>query len=207
TLGGWITDSYSWRWVFYINLPVGALAILMAQAFIEDPPYIRRGPGWRIDYLGFGFMALFLGTLQIVLDKAQEDDWFAAVWIRWFAAIAVGALITFIVRELTTEHPIVDLRILGNRNFAIGTMLITVLGVMLYGTTAMLPLFLQTLLGYPALQSGLAVSPRGFGALAASVIAGRLVGRIDNRLLMAAGFVLLAGSGPPPTPLTPDPPP
>src|SRR5262249_30801473 len=113
----------------------------------------------------------------------------------WFVAIAVAALIAFIVRELTTEHPIVDLRILGNRNFAIGTMLITVLGVMLYGTTAMLPLFLQTLLGYPALQSGLAVSPRGFGAMAASVVAGRLVGRIDNRLLMATGFVLLASSG------------
>jgi DHA2 family multidrug resistance protein len=195
TLGGWITDSYSWRWVFYINLPVGALAILMAHTFIEDPPYIRHAEGRRIDYLGFAFMALCLGTLQIMLDKGQEDDWFAATWIRWFAVISISALVAFIVRELTTEHPIVDLRILANRNFALGTLLITVLGVMLYGTTAMLPLFLQTLLGYPALQSGLAVSPRGFGALVASLIAGRLVGRIDNRVLMTAGFVLLAASG------------
>ena len=194
TLGGWITDSYSWRWVFYVNLPVGAVAILMAQAFIEDPPYIARARR-RIDYLGFGFMALCLGTLQIVLDKGQEEDWFAATWIRWFTVISAVALIAFIARELRTEDPIVDLRILANRNFAVGTLLIAILGVMLYGTTAMLPLFLQTLLGYPALQSGLAVSPRGFGALVASSIAGRLVGRIDGHILMVGGFLLLATSG------------
>ena len=195
TLGGWITDSYSWRWIFYINLPVGAAAILMAQTFIEDPPYIRAARRRRIDYLGFALMALCLGTLQVVLDKGQEDDWFAAVWIRWFVPVSAVALVAFVVRELTTGEPIVDLRVLKNRNFGIGTLLITVLGVVLYGTTAMLPLFLQTLLGYPALQSGLAVSPRGFGALAASTIAGRLVGRIDSRLLMTTGFVLLASSG------------
>jgi DHA2 family multidrug resistance protein len=195
TLGGWITDSYSWRWVFYINLPVGAVAVFMAQTFIEDPPYIARARGGRIDYLGFAFMALFLGTLQVILDKGQEDDWFAASWIRWAAAIAAMAFVAFVVRELSTDEPIVDLRILTNRNFGLGTLLITILGVVLYGTTAMLPLFLQTLLGYPALQSGLAVSPRGFGALTAGLIAGRLVGRIDSRLLMGTGFALLGASG------------
>ncbi len=195
TLGGWITDSYSWRWVFYINLPVGAVAVVLANAFIEDPPYLRRHRGTRIDYLGFAFLVLCLGTLQVVLDKGQEVDWFAAPWVRWFTVIAIAAFLALLARELATDTPIVDLRVLANRNLAVGTLLITLLGVMLYGTTAMLPLFLQTLLGYPALQSGLAVSPRGFGALAASTIAGRLVGRIDGRWLMATGFALLGLSG------------
>ncbi len=195
TLGGWITDSYSWRWVFYINLPVGAVAVVLANAFIEDPPYLRRHRGTRIDYLGFGFLVLCLGALQVVLDKGQEVDWFAAPWVRWFTVIAIAAFLALLARELATDTPIVDLRVLANRNLAVGTLLITLLGVMLYGTTAMLPLFLQTLLGYPALQSGLAVSPRGFGALAASTIAGRLVGRIDGRWLMATGFALLGLSG------------
>jgi DHA2 family multidrug resistance protein len=195
TLGGWITDTYSWRWVFYVNLPVGIVACLMAQTFIEDPPYIGGDRRGRIDYLGFGLMALCLGSLQVVLDKGQEADWFATGWIRWLTAVSAACLIAFVARELTTDQPVVDLRILTNRNFAVGTLLISVLGVLLYGTTAMLPLFLQTLLGYPALQSGLAVSPRGLGALAASVIAGRLVGRLDGRILMGVGFLLLAFSG------------
>ncbi len=194
TLGGWITDTYSWRWVFYINLPVGALAVLLVQAFIEDPPYIARARG-RIDYVGFAFMALCLGALQIVLDKGQEDDWFAAPWIRWFVVVSAVSLVAFVARELLVKDPIVDLRIFRDRNFAVGTLLVTVLGMVLYGTTAMLPLFLQTLLGYPAVQSGLAVSPRGFGALLASITVGRLVGILDARVLMGGGFVLLAASG------------
>ena len=194
TLGGWITDNYSWRWVFYINLPVGALAILMVQAFIEDPPYIQAGRQSRVDYLGFGFMVVFLGTLQLVLDKGQEVDWFAATWVRWCTLLSVAGFVAFVVRELTTDSPIVNLRVLGNRNFAIGTALITALGIVIYGTTAMLPLFLQTLLGYPALQSGLTVSPRGLGALTASIVVGRLIGRVDSRILIAAGFSVTAGS-------------
>jgi DHA2 family multidrug resistance protein len=195
TLGGWITDSYSWRWIFYINLPVGVLAILMAQAFMEDPPYAARARGRRIDYLGFGLMALCLGSLQVILDKGQEADWFAAAWVRWGSAACALALVGFLARELTTAEPIVNLRVLANRNLALGTAIISVLGVILYGTTAMLPLFLQTLLGYPALQSGLAVSPRGLGALTASIVAGRLVGRVDSRLIMLVGLALLGGSG------------
>lgn len=166
----------------------------MAQTFIEDPPYIAKARRRRIDYLGFALMAVCLGTLQVMLDKGQEEDWFAATWIRWFAAISAVSFVAFLVRELRTDEPIVDLRILGNRNFAVGTLLITMLGLALYGTTAMLPLFLQTVLGYPALQSGLAVSPRGLGALMASTIVGRLVGIIDSRAMMATGFFLLAGS-------------
>jgi MFS transporter, DHA2 family, multidrug resistance protein len=194
TLGGFITDEYSWRWVFYINLPVGAVAVLMAQAFIEDPPYIAR-PRGRIDYIGFALLAVGLGTLQLVLDKGQEDDWLAAVWIRWFLAVSMAALVLFVVRELLVEHPIVDLRVFRNRNFAVGTLMITILGMVLYGTTAMLPLFLQTLLGYTAVDAGLAVSPRGLGALVSSITVGRLVGLLDPRLLMMTGFGIMATSG------------
>jgi DHA2 family multidrug resistance protein len=195
TLGGWITDSYSWRWIFYINLPVGFLALAMTQAFIEDPPYLRRTTLRRIDYWGLAFMAIGLATLQIVLDKGQQDDWLAAVWIRWALTLSAAAMVAFVVRELMTDEPIVDLRILGDRNFAIGTLLITAMGIVLYATTAMLPLFLQTLLGYPALEAGLAISPRGLGALLSAIAAGRLIGIVDSRLIVSAGFGLLALSG------------
>src|SRR5581483_4110277 len=192
TLGGWITDNYSWRWIFYINVPVGALAVFMSQTFIEDPPYIKRAVEATIDYIGFGLMAIWLASFQIILDKGQEEDWFAARWIVWTAVVSLGCMVAFIIRELKTRHPIVDLRVLTNRNFGIGVFLIMIVGAVLYGTTAMLPIFLQTLLGYPALQSGLAVSPRGFGSMASMIIVGRLVGILDNRYLMAAGFAILA---------------
>ena len=194
TLGGWITDSYSWRWIFYINLPIGLLALFMVNLFIEDPPYLRHAFRGAIDYLGFGLMALWLGTLQLVLDKGQEADWFAAPWVRWTAAVSVLALVGFIVRELTDHEPIVQLRVFLDRNFAMGTLITCIYGFVLYGATAMLPLFLQTMLGYSALQSGLAVSPRGIGAMASMIAVGILVRYIDGRLLMAFGFALLGAS-------------
>jgi len=193
TLGGWITDNYSWRWIFYINVPVGILAIMMAQAFVENPPYVKRAQA-RIDYIGFGLMALWLATMQLILDKGQEDDWFSAPWIRWFALISAASLAGFVVRELVIKDPIVDLRVLADRNFRNGSLLIAIVGAVLYSTTAVLPIFLQTLMGYPALQSGLAVSPRGLGSLASMMIVGRLVGKVDNRYLMAGGFIVLATS-------------
>ena len=119
TLGGWITDSYSWRWIFYINLPVGLLALFMVNLYVEDPPYLREKFKGAIDYLGFGLLALWLGSLQLVLDKGQEADWFAAPWVCWTAAISTAALVAFIIRELTDHEPIVQLRILLNRNFAV----------------------------------------------------------------------------------------
>jgi DHA2 family multidrug resistance protein len=194
TLGGWITDNYSWRWIFYINVPVGIFAILMAQAFVEDPPYIKHAKIERIDALGFGFLAVWLGTLQIILDKGQQEDWFASIWIRSFTLISVACFVAFLVRELRTEHPIVNLRILKNRNFAAGVLLITTLCAVLYGTTAALPIFLQTIMGYPALQSGYALSPRGIGAFITTTIVGRIVGKVPNRILMTIGFTLLAMS-------------
>jgi DHA2 family multidrug resistance protein len=193
TLGGWITDSYTWRWIFYINLPVGILALFLAATFVEDPPYLHPVRG-RIDLLGFGLMALWLGTLQLVLDKGQEADWFDAGWIRWTAAISAAAFLGFVVRELACREPIVQLHILLNRNFAAGTLLAGLYGFVLYSTTALLPLFLQTLLGYSALDSGLAVSPRGIGSMAAILVAGSLANRIDGRWMMVFGFLLFAVS-------------
>ena len=195
TLGGWLTDNYSWRWIFYVNLPMGLLAMMMVQTFVEDPPYLRRSARRAIDFVGFGLLAVWLATLQIILDKGQEAEWFAATWIRGAAVLSVASLIAFIVWEMRTADPIVNLRILANRNFAVGTLLITIMGIVLYGMTAMLPLFLQTLMGYPALQSGLAVSPRGVGSVLAMLIVGRLVGVLDTRVLLTFGFGLLAMSG------------
>lgn len=194
TLGGWITDNYSWRWIFNINLPVGVFAILMVQAFVEDPPYIKQAKIEKIDFAGFILLAIWLGTLQIVLDKGQQEDWFASNWIRWFSIASVICFLGFVIRELRTDHPIVSLQVLRNRNFASGVTLITTLGVVLYGSTAALPIFLQTQMGYPALQSGMALSPRGIGAFVMSFIVGRLVGKLRNRVLMFVGFILLGTS-------------
>jgi DHA2 family multidrug resistance protein len=194
TLGGWITDSYSWRWIFYINLPVGIAALFMVKMFVEDPPYIRQAFRGAIDYLGFGLMAIWLGTLQLVLDKGQEADWFGADWIRWITVVSVIALVAFIVREFVHRDPIVQLRILGDRNFSVGTLITCLYGFVLYGSTALLPLFLQTLMGYPAVDSGLAVSPRGIGSMLSMVVVGVLVRYIDSRLLLACGFGILGYS-------------
>ncbi len=195
TLGGWITDSYSWRWIFYINLPIGVLALLMCQAFIEDPPYLyaaRQEAAGRIDYIGFGFMVLWLATLQIVLDKGQQDDWFAAQWVRWFTVISAASMAVFILWEIRQKQPLVNLRVLKNRNFATGTALMTMVGVVLYSTITLLPLFVQNLMGYSALDSGLALSPRGIGAILALVFVGRVIGKIDSRILIGCGFAALA---------------
>ena len=192
TLGGWITDSYSWRWIFYINLPVGILAILAAQWLVEDPPYIQRNKSATIDYVGFGLLAVWLATLQILLDKGQEADWFGAVWVRWFTLASVSSFVAFIWWQLKTKHPLVDLSVFKNRNFTIGLILMTTLGAILYGTTAQLPLFLQTLMGYPALQSGYAMSPRGIAAFITTFFVGRLVGKMRAKWMLIIGFSLLA---------------
>ncbi|MBU6408901.1 MAG: DHA2 family efflux MFS transporter permease subunit [Verrucomicrobia bacterium] len=194
TLGGWITDNYSWRWIFYINLPVGLLAIFLAEWLVEDPPYIKRNVKAAIDVLGFALLAVWLATLQIVLDKGQEADWLGAAWVRWFLAVSAAAMIAFIIREFNVEHPLVNLRIFRSRNFAVGVVLMTVVGLILYGTTAELPLFLQTLMGYPALQSGYALSPRGAAAFVTTFFVGRLVGRVPTRWMLLLGFSLLSFS-------------
>ncbi len=194
TLGGWITDSYTWRWIFYINLPVGLLALFMTSLYIEDPPYLRHGRPTDVDGIGFAFMAVWLGTLQLVLDKGQEADWFGSTWISWLTAISTAAFLAFIARELLCRDPIVQLHALLDRNFRTGTLITGLFGVLLYGVTAFLPLFLQTILGYSAMDSGLAVSPRGLGSMLAMVVVGMLINRFDSRLLLAVGMAIFSVS-------------
>ena len=194
TLGGWITDSYSWRWVFYINLPVCLLAIVLTRLFIEDPPYIRGQVPKSVDYIGFGLMAFGLGALQVVLDRGERADWFASNWV-WLGAISsVACLVGFVIWELNSKDPIVELRVLADRNFAVGFVLATVYGFILYGTLVMLPLFLENLMGYTALNTGLAITPRGMGTLVSVTLAGRFLKKLDSRLVIVLGLTLLAAS-------------
>jgi len=195
TLGGWLTDQYSWRWAFYINIPVGILAILMISRFVTDPPYIREAKVGRLDAIGFGLLVVSLGTLQVILDKGQEDDWFGASWIRWGTVVVVVAFITFIIRQLIIKNPIVNLRILSNRNFALGCLLIALFGGAIYGLVTILPLFYQTLMGYTAGAAGIAVSPRGVGAVLVMPVIGILASRMDNRWLIAGGFAIFGIAG------------
>jgi DHA2 family multidrug resistance protein len=192
-LGGWITDSYSWRWLFYINIPIGIAAVIMALMFIHDPPYIKRGEG-GVDYWGIGYLALGIGALQILLDKGQEDDWFASHFILTLFIMCVVGLLAFVIRELVTGHPVVQLRIFKNRTYATGVFLMTVLGFVLYGSTVLLPLWLQTLMGYSALEAGMAMLPRGLGSFLFMPIVGILMGKIEARKLLAAGLIIASFS-------------
>lgn len=194
TLGGWLTDTYSWRWAFYINIPIGIFAIFMILRYVEDPPYIKEAKPGKIDGIGLGLLAVWLGSLQIILDKGQEDDWFGATWIRWATVILLVCLVAFLVREFRHDKPLVNLRVFRHRNFALGCLLIGIFGAALYGMVTLLPLFYQELLGYTALAAGWAVSPRGIGAILAMPIIGLLTARVDNRWLIVSGFMLFAVS-------------
>jgi MFS transporter, DHA2 family, multidrug resistance protein len=193
TLGGWITDNYTWRWIFYLNLPVGIFSMIMMNRFVFDPPYIRRAEG-RVDLWGIGFLALGFGTLQVVLDTGQRKDWFSSNYIRFFAVCCVVGLVSLVIRELHTEKPVVDLRALVNRSFSTGVFLISMLGFVLYASLVLIPIYLQTLLGYPALNAGLAISPRGIGALATTPLAGYLTGKTDARRLLVFGLILASST-------------
>jgi MFS transporter, DHA2 family, multidrug resistance protein len=186
-LGGWLTDSYSWRWVFYINLPVGIASLVMTQLYIFDPPYLKA-ESRAVDYWGIGMLAVGIGALQIVLDKGQEEDWFSSQAITLLAVISGVTLIALVIHELTADDPIVDLRVFKERSYAVGVLLMTVVGFVLYGSMVLLPIMLQTVLGYPALQAGIAMAPRGIGSFFMMPVTGIMTGRFDNRKLLAAGF-------------------
>jgi MFS transporter, DHA2 family, multidrug resistance protein len=194
TLGGWLTDTYSWRWAFYINIPVGVFAIFMISRYVEDPPYVKNAKPGKFDGIGLGLLGVWLGCLQIILDKGQEDDWFGATWIRWAAAILLTSFVAFIIRELRHRQPLVDLKIFRHRNFTLGCILIGLFGAGIYGLITLLPLFYQELLGYTAFAAGWAVSPRGIGAICAMPVIGYLTAKMDNRWLIAFGFALFGAA-------------
>src|SRR5271154_2763407 len=186
TLGGWITDNFSWRWIFFINVPIGIISLLMTSTLIEDPPYLIRKTikqGLKIDFMGLGLLAVGLGFLQIVLDKGQRDDWFGAPYIVWSTVIGFAALIGAVFWELNHEQPMIDLRLFANRNFAMATFMMFSLGLVLYGTTVLLPVLVQSLMGYTAEWAGLVLSPGAILPLFPMPLVGRLLTRIQPRWL------------------------
>jgi DHA2 family multidrug resistance protein len=187
-LGGWLTDNYSWRWVFYVNIPVGVASIIMTKMFIFDPPYIRRAAG-KVDTWGIGMLAVGIAALQIVLDKGQQEDWFSSTWISALMVVAGVMLASFIARELIAKTPVLNLRVFKERTYATGVFLMTTLGFVLYGSLVLLPLFLQTVLGYPAIEAGIAMAPRGLGSFIAMPIVGFLTAKIDPRKLLCTGLI------------------
>jgi DHA2 family multidrug resistance protein len=200
TLGGWITDNMSWRWVFLVNVPVSVVLFFAIDIMISDPPaaeaarQARLKAGIRIDYLGFGLLALGLGCLQLVLDRGQEDDWFGSNMIATASVLSALALGGLIAWELARADPIVDLKLLRNRSFAVANLLMFTLGFVLFGSTVLLPLYTQALLGYTATDAGLVLSPGGFGIMLLMPLIGRLVTRVDPRLLIGFGLVVTAGA-------------
>jgi DHA2 family multidrug resistance protein len=190
TLGGWLTDAYSWRYAFYINIPFGILAAFMIGRYVQDPPYIRDTKAGAFDNIGFGLLAVWTGSLQIILDKGQEVDWFGATWLRWTALLFAVTLVWFIVHCLRASAPLVNLRVLRDRNFAVGCLLMVLFGLCVYSTITVLPLFYQELLGYTAFTAGIVVFPRGLGAIVAMPVIAWLGGKLDARYLLTFGFLM-----------------
>src|SRR4051812_34101630 len=186
-LGGWLTDNYSWRWVFYINIPVGIASIVMTKLYIFDPAYLKL-ESRKVDYWGIGMLAVGIGALQIVLDKGQEEDWFSSNVITILAVVSAVTLVALIIHELTTDDPIVDLRVFKERSYAVGVFLMTMVGFVLYGSMVLLPVMLQTVFGYPPLQAGIAMAPRGIGSFFMMPVVGIMTGRFDARKLLSAGL-------------------
>ena len=193
-VGGWLTENYSWRWIFYINIPCGLAALWMIQQFVFDPEYIRNAKRGRLDALGFLVLAIWLGTLQTVLNQGQDEDWFNSNYICWLSVISVIALVAFIAREFWTREPLANLRVFADRNFVCSTILISMVFFLLYGIMNLQPIMSGGLMGYTAYISGLAQAPRGLGMLTLTPLVGLLVGKVDNRLLIGPGMLLIAGA-------------
>jgi DHA2 family multidrug resistance protein len=204
TLGGWITDNYDWRWIFFLNIPICILSLFLTSRIVEDPPWVadqvkesQKG-GVKLDFMGFGLLGLTFGSLEFILDKGQEDDWFASKLITFFVVTMILAFIAMIWVELKQlregNRPIVNLTLFKRRNFAISFALMFVLGFSLYGTTILIPQFVQTLLGYTAELAGLVLSPAGLMMMAMMPIVGILSSKVDPRKLIAYGFLSLTAS-------------
>jgi MFS transporter, DHA2 family, multidrug resistance protein len=196
TLGGFITDNFDWRWVFFINVPVGLLSLYLTSRVVTDPPHLKdaKNRSSGVDWVGLGLIATGLGALEVVLDKGQEDDWFNSSFIIGFTIVAVVTLVSFVFWELNHENPIVDLKMFKRRSFAVANMMMLTLGIALFGSTVLLPQYLQVLMGYTAQQSGMALSPGGLVIIALLPLVGTLVSKADARWLVSFGFCMLSGS-------------
>jgi MFS transporter, DHA2 family, multidrug resistance protein len=194
TLGGWITFNYSWRWIFLINFPVGIMTLLLVLRLIEDPPYLSRlkGAGVKLDYIGIAFLTLGVGALQVVLDKGQEDDWFGSHFILTLAIVSSVCLVSLVIWEWFSKNPIIEVRLFKNFNYLSSNLMMFTLGIMLFSSLVMMPLFLQTLLGYTAELAGLVLSGGGFVTLVSMPIVGQLTGRVQARYIIAFGWLCLA---------------
>jgi DHA2 family multidrug resistance protein len=194
TLGGWITDNYTWRWIFFINLPVGILTLFLVLRLVEDPPWVKRtaGAGVKFDYIGVALLVLGVGALQVMLDKGQEDDWFGSRFILTLAILAGVGLVSLVIWEWFHKDPIVDVRLFKNLNFLSANFMMFILGIMLFSSLVMMPLFLQTLLGYTAESAGLVLSGGGLLLLFLMPIAGTLASKIQARYIIAFGWLTLS---------------
>jgi DHA2 family multidrug resistance protein len=192
TMGGWITDNFSWRWIFFINIPVGLLAFYLVSRLVEDPPWIKadRSRLWNMDYLGLAFLALAMGGLQIMLDKGEENDWFSSGYIRFFAFLFVGGMIALVWWELRHKNPIINLRLYRYKNFAICCFLMALVGGVLNANTVLQPQFMQQLLGWNATTAGLALTAGGFILMVVMPMAGYATGKVPARYLAMTGFTL-----------------
>jgi len=192
-LGGWITDNWSWNWIFYINIPIGIISILMVLLVIKDPHYMKRTT-MKIDYWGIALLVIGLGSLQIVLDKGQRENWFSSGFIFWMSITAGTALLLFVIVELFSEHPVVDLRIFKNRSFSTGNVVMFFTFFSLFASIVLLPIFLQSLMGYTATLAGLVLGPGGVATLIAMPMAGRLVTKVNPKGLLALGLLICSYS-------------
>jgi MFS transporter, DHA2 family, multidrug resistance protein len=194
TLGGWITDNFSWRWIFFVNIPVGIVSLILTGRLITDPPYMhrRKQKTFRIDYIGLSLLALGLGSLQVVLDKGERDDWFSSHFILFLTIVSIVALISVVVWEWLHKHPVIDLHLFKDRSFGIGVLLMFMVGFALMSSTVLIPLFLQTMMGYTAEKAGLVLMPGGFAIIAVMPLVGFLLGKYDARKLLLFGFGMLS---------------
>jgi len=198
TLGGYITDNYNWRWIFYINVPIGLLSLFLTNRLVEDPPFLKREQerrrGIRADYVGLGLITLAIASLQIALDKGQESDWFSSRWITSLVVTAGYAFVVWIFWEWHHPNPVVDIRLFKLRNFATAMFFSFTVGIVLYGTTFMIPQFLQVQLGYPAVVAGESLAGGGFIMIMILPFVGQMVSRVDPRKMMAFGFISISAA-------------
>ena len=194
-LGGWITDNWSWPWIFYINVPFGCLAAILAHKLLFNPPYSRRQKNVKMDGLGFFFLTVWLLCLQVFFDKGNNADWFNATWICWIFSISCISGICFFVSQIVRKDTLVDLSVFKDRNFVIGTLIQVVMFAVLYASLAILPQFLQSMMGYTAFLSGYSMMPRGLGSMTATIICAFIADKVDKRILVCLGLLLLGSSG------------